>query len=179
MDTKESDSPLPVPEDSEELPPKQDVTVSEKPVVKEKRFRLYEKPSSHFCLFFQDVYRNYPAVLSIMEVWDIAEKPAEHKIEGVPCIIDLHSPDVWLGSKCFEWLRRAVVASAQQIPIIMPANHLLRKRYSSSPSTDESSTDISSPSVSPEIDANQEESLQQEVAASAAAAAPEEETQSQ
>jgi len=160
MDTKQDESSLPSPSEpspTEEVPVKKE---SDKVEIR-KRFRLYENPSRHFCLFFSDICQNYPATSVILEHWNVAERPAEHKINGVPCIVDLQSSDVWLGSQCLHWLRRAVIASAQQIPLAMPRGDYLKRKYSS-PSTEDTSTEISSPTISPEIDINQEETLQQD-----------------
>jgi hypothetical protein len=122
-----------------------------------KRFRLYFKNASSYCTFFRDVLRAYPATWDLLELWDIDKQPAEHEIGGVPCIFDLSFPksSPWLGSRCFDWMRKAVVVSAQRIPLRMPPDSTLRDWYSSGES---SSADPPESSVSPEIDANQEHS---------------------
>jgi hypothetical protein len=123
-----------------------------------KRFRLYFKNASPYCAFFRDVLRAYPATWDLLELWDIDERPVEHEIGGVPCIFDLSFPksSPWLGSRCFDWMRKAVVVSAQRIPQRMPPESALRDWYSSGESG--SSAEPPESSVSPEIDANQEDS---------------------
>ena len=124
-----------------------------------KRFRLYFKNASPYCAFFRDVLRAYPATWDLLELWDIDKQPVEHEISGVPSIWDLSFPksSPWLGSRCFDWMRKAVVVSAQRIPQRMPPESALRDWYSSGESSG-SSADPPESSVSPEIDANQEHS---------------------
>lgn len=155
MDSSSSDPVSPSSEASEagSPPPRP------KPVVRRRRFRLYVTLDCIYCSYLRDILHMYPAVLGLLDIFIITEdRQAEHKIRGVPSILDLHLDRTrsWLGSQCFDWIRQSVLLSAEMVPKVMPTQRQLLQRYaSSSPPSTEPRTETDSPS--PEIDTNQEE----------------------
>lgn len=133
-------------------------------------FRLYVDENSFCCKFFADELAKYPAVLSQLQIWHVNNLAPEHKISGVPCIVDTQNHQrMWLGSACLDWLKMAVHYSATKIPLRIPMHHVLRSLYTSTSTTTSSSVDItkssgesSTSSSSDVLDSNQEDSEFQE-----------------
>ncbi len=128
--------------------------------------RLHISQGCWFSQYFKDILRHYPAVFRLLEIEMWKKGNAHpHTMRGTPCIIDLyHEADHWNGSQCFQWLRRAIVLTADFLPTQMPSQHQLMQLYSNvnqipfSESSSASSSSYSSiVTPSPEIDQNQEE----------------------
>lgn len=129
-------------------------------------FRLYVDENSLCCKFFADELAKFPAVLSQLQIWHVNNLAPEHKISGVPCIVDTGNKErMWLGSACLDWLKMAVHYSATKIPLRIPMHHILRSLYTSTSTTTSSSVEMakssaesSTSSSSDVLDSNQEDS---------------------
>lgn len=132
-----------------------------------KRFRLYIAQDCLYSQYFKDILRHYPAVFRLLEI-EIWQKGDKHPLlmRGTPCILDMyHEGDHWNGNQCLQWLRRAIVLTADFLPLGMPSHQQLRQLYSKveqipfseSSSSSSSSSSLSAMTPSPEIDQNQEE----------------------
>jgi hypothetical protein len=150
MDTKEHETTV--------APPDPPEPAGGKPVEKpSKRFRLYVRTDSVYCAYLKEVLSEYPAVLTMLEIWIVTvDRRAQHRIRGVPCIVDLvlEQDRSWVGRECFDWMRKAVVMTVNYIPLKMPSEQELVRRYYS-PSQSDMTSEETSPS--PDIDVNQED----------------------